>query len=105
VVAWDGDVGGTYLTTVDNVILGDVVMVSGMGGSPNDQQWQVFAAGDCGGTPLGVSEFHISCSDSEMNGPEDCGQPQGDGKDDDPALLNDWLLEGMAGDLVLDCTH
>ena len=39
-----------------------------------------------------------------MNGPEDCGQPQGNGKGDDPVLLNDWLFEGMSGDLTLDCT-
>jgi len=51
-----------------------------------------------GGTELGMSEFHVSCSDSEMNGTEDCGTRQGDGRDDDPALLNDWLLDGMAGE-------
>jgi hypothetical protein len=104
VVAYDGDVGGTLLDTVDNVVPGDVVTIDGMDGSPNDQQWAIYAADDCGGTQLGTSQFHISCSDSGMNGPEDCGQPQGDGKDDDAGLLNDWLLEGMSGDLTLDCT-
>jgi serine-aspartate repeat-containing protein C/D/E len=75
--------------------------VSGMGGSPNDQQWQLFAAGDCGGAALGelgVSQFHISCSDSSMNGPEDCGTAQGNGKNDDPNLVDGWLLEGIRGD-------
>ena len=31
-----------------------------------------------------------------MNGPEDCGKPEGDGKDK-TGTLNDWLFEGMAG--------
>jgi hypothetical protein len=104
VVAWDGAVGSTYLFTRDNVTAGDIVKATGLGGSPNDQQWQVFAKNDCGGTPLGVSEFHISCSDSDMNGVEDCGKKQGDGKSNAPALINDWLLDGIKGDLELDCT-
>lgn len=29
---------------------------------------------------------------------------QGNGKDDAPALVNDWLLEGMSGATTLDCT-
>jgi hypothetical protein len=41
-----------------------------------------------------------------MNGPEDCGTPQGNGKSDDSDKLNDWLLEGIVGEngLTLDCT-
>ena len=30
---------------------------------------------------IGKSRFHVSCSDDAMNGPEDCGTPQGNGKD------------------------
>ena len=75
-----------------------------MGGSPNDQEWEIFAAGDCNGTPLGESVFHISCSDDDMNGTEDCGKNEGDGKSDDQSKINDWLFEGMSGDLTLDCT-
>jgi hypothetical protein len=104
VMAYDGDVGDTLLDTIDGVQMGDVVTVQGMGGSPNDQQWAIYAAGDCGGTLLGVSQFHISCSDDDMNGPEDCGNAMGNGKGDDSKLVNDWLFEGMAGDLVLDCS-
>ena len=92
-VAYDGDVGGTVLATIDNVMTDDVVTVSGMGGSPKDQRWETFAAGDCDGTSLGVSVFHISCSDKDMNGVEDCGKNQGNGKSDDPLLINDWLLD------------
>jgi hypothetical protein len=106
VAAYHGDVGvGPVLLLKDNVAIGDVLTVSGMGGSPDDQQWQLFAAGDCFGTPLGTSEFHISCSDPSMNGVEDCARNQGDGKDDDPSLINDWLLEGIAGTAEsLTCT-
>ena len=32
------------------------------------------------GTVTGTSRFHLSCSDDKMNGPEDCGELQGDGK-------------------------
>ena len=67
----------------------------------NDVDWVItFANGD-----TAVSRFHRSCSDAQMNGPEDCGLPQGDGKDDDAGLANIWALEGMAGNgLALDCT-
>jgi len=33
-----------------------------------------------------------------MNGSEDCGKELGDGKNDDPGLINDWKLEGIKGD-------
>lgn len=55
------------------------------------------------GAVSGNSRFHVSCSDPEMNGPEDCGSAQGNGKDNKSGL-NDWIFEGMAGDLTLDCT-
>ncbi len=50
----------------------------------------------------GSSRFHVSCSDQEMNGPEDCGSSQGNGKDNQSGL-NLWIFEGMAGNLTLDC--
>jgi hypothetical protein len=53
---------------------------------------------------IGESKFHISCSDDNMNGVEDCEKPEGDGKSDDPGFVNDWLLEGMSGDQALVCT-
>ena len=42
-----------------------------------------------------------------MNGPEDCGTPQGDGKNEArPSAANVWLLDGLTTDkgFVLDCT-
>jgi hypothetical protein len=104
VVAYKGDVGGVVQKTEDNIQPGDVITVGGLGGYPWTQQWEIFAAGDCGGTSLGVSEFEIACHDSSMNGVEDCGKQEGDGKYDDPSLINDWLLEGMEGDESLTCT-
>ena len=42
---------------------------------------------------------------SWMDGPEDCGLPQGNGKDNGSSFLNDWILEGMVdASGVLDCT-
>ena len=83
---------------------GDIFDVDGMGGSPNDQVWEIRAANDCDGTLLGTSVFHTSCSDGNMNGVEDCGKNQGDGKSNDPTLINDWLLEAIRGDENLVCT-
>ena len=60
---------------------------------------------DISGPVSGESKFHVSCSDDDMNGPEDCGTAQGDGKSDDDDLLNLWIFEGMAGDGdALNCT-
>lgn len=56
------------------------------------------------GSVHGESKFHLSCSDDDMNGPEDCGKLQGNGKKGDSDLLNLWRLEGIAGDTVLDCS-
>jgi hypothetical protein len=46
---------------------------------------------------VGESKFHVSCSDPDMNGSEDCNTFQGNGKDDDSSLVNLWLLDGMTG--------
>ncbi|MGB7815915.1 MAG: SdrD B-like domain-containing protein, partial [Methylotenera sp.] len=71
----------------------------------NDVDW-VFQAN--GATY--ISRFHRSCSDPDMNGPEDCGKLQGNAKSTSTSLqglpvLNSWALEGMAGKgLELNCT-
>ncbi len=40
-----------------------------------------------------------------MNGIEDCGRDQGNGKDDSASLVNTWKLEGIKGSgTSLDCT-
>jgi hypothetical protein len=100
--AWKGAVGSTLLADVDNITVGDEVTVSGFAGSPNDVIWDVFEAGT--DFKIGESTFHLSCSDNNMNGPEDCGKRQGDGKDKS-GFINDWLLEGMVdAKNTLDCT-
>ena len=63
--------------------------------SPNDVQWVVYEAGTS--NLVGVSQFHRSCSDEDMNDPSDCGKAAGDGKGNDGGLLNDWLFAGLAG--------
>jgi hypothetical protein len=49
------------------------------------------------GAVNGTSVFHLSCSDSEMDGTDDCGKAEGDGKSNDPSLINQWSLDGMTG--------
>jgi hypothetical protein len=57
-----------------------------------DVVWEIF---DTGGTKRSESSFQLSCSDGDMNGLEDCGKAQHDGKSNGPGLINEWILEGV----------
>jgi hypothetical protein len=52
-----------------------------------------------------VSRFRLDCKDEDMNGPEDCGLPQGDWKKGWKTRgFDGWRLQGMQGNgLALDC--
>ncbi len=50
------------------------------------------------GAVNGSSRYHVSCSDQEMNGSEDCGNNEGNGKGNDSSLINTWLFDGMTGE-------
>ena len=83
---------------------GDNVAATGYvaANAKNDVDWLItFEDGT-----TGISRFHLSCSDKDMNGPEDCGKPQGDGKKNKSNCINDWVLEGMvdSAEGILDCT-
>ncbi|WDD96931.1 SdrD B-like domain-containing protein [Thalassomonas actiniarum] len=75
VVAHYGKLKDPVLARVDNIAPGDEVTISGFAGAKNDVEWEIFKAGSH--YRLGISSFHLSCSDENMNGPEDCGSPQG----------------------------
>lgn len=110
--AWKGAVGSTLLADIDNIVPDQAVTVNDYAGSPNDVYWEIFNAGT--NNKIGESTFHLSCSDEDMNGPEDCGKNQGNGKNkskdkkgkgkkchdngSDTALINDWILAGMVDD-------
>ncbi|WP_371375149.1 hypothetical protein [Thalassotalea aquiviva] len=49
------------------------------------------------GAVTGTSRFHKSCSDADMDGNNDCGTAQGNGKDNNSGLVNSFLLDGMTG--------
>ena len=101
VEAWKGSVGSTSLG-VQTVTPSGEISFSGFAGSPNDVFWEVKNGM---GTLLGESKFHLSCSDGDMNGPEDCGKAQGNGKDNDGSLINLWQLEGIVdAQGTLNCT-
>lgn len=115
VIAYKGDTSAPILANIAGILIGQTVVVSGYAGSPNDVIWEIFDASE---VKIGESTFHLSCSDKGMNGPEDCGMPQGDGKDgkcpkgfprgtDCSALfLNQWLLEGMVDSVgELTCSN
>ena len=83
---------------------GDAVTAAGYvaADARNDVDWLItFEDGT-----TGISRFHRSCSDEDMNGDEDCGKPQGDGKKNEDKYMNDWLLEGLVDSAggILDCT-
>lgn len=107
VTAYRGDVGAETLPAIisEEVInkqIRQVVTVSGYQPSTNDVIWDWVSV-----TDSGQSKFHLSCSDNEMNGPEDCGKAQGNGKsNEDDKYDNVWLLDGLETDkgFVLDCT-
>ena len=96
----------TGTTTVTNVTKGQVVTFSGLSGLGNDVYWYIEGTSGSGTSVSGSSKFHVSCSDDNMNGPEDCGSPQGNGKDDSSSNVNLWLFEGMAGSngIGFDCS-
>ena len=97
IVAHKGGTSTAVISTQCGITPGTVVTVTGMAGAPNDVVWEIFA--DNGGTPgtkIGASDFHISCSDVDMNGPEDCGKAEGDAKGLS-GFINTWIFKGMAG--------
>jgi hypothetical protein len=92
----------TQLLGTFPVAVGQDLTVTGYAGAPNDVIWEIFNA--AGSSLLGRSTFHLSCSDQNMNGPEDCNQRQGDGKDLS-GFINDWLFRGMSGSgQTISCT-
>ena len=101
VKVWDGAPGSTLLNTWDNVVPGTKKTASGFSG--DDSTWEIFNA--AGTTKLGESKFKLTCADHAMNGVEDCGKNEGDGKYDTPGLINTWILDGMVDDNeTLSCT-
>jgi hypothetical protein len=89
--AWKGAVGGVLLNQFDDVAPGDAITVSGLGSSP--PTFEIFNS--AGIVKLGESQFDLTCNDPSMNGLEDCGKNNGNGKYNLSNLNNDWLLEGM----------
>jgi hypothetical protein len=103
VKAWKGAPGTTLLAEVNPVTPGQMISVSGLVGAPNDVTWEVFLYNSA--VKLGESQFTITCSDRDMNGAEDCGKYEGNGKNNSANLINTWLLDGMVDrDEILDCT-
>ena len=99
-MVWDGADNVTMTTELGQVITdvdhGDVVVFEAPN-SDTGNDFEVLLSSDSGGA-IGTSIFHTSCSDDAMDGPEDCGTRQGNNKDDDSSLINDFLFGGMKGD-------
>ena len=94
-MVWDGPDGVNIVTeggeVFNNVQNGEVVTFS-TAGLGNDVELSL------SGSVNGQSEFHVSCSDDEMDGPEDCGSPQGNNKKNESGLINQFLFAGLTGE-------
>jgi hypothetical protein len=99
---WDGS-GTINIKSAANQIIngikkGDVVTLL----TPEELGNDVTVA--ISGAVTGESTFHVSCSDDDMDGPEDCGKRQGNGKKSSTGFINDWILAGMSGNnQAFDC--
>jgi hypothetical protein len=102
--AWNGNIGGSGVaqSNFGPINTGDIVTFTRSGTFPNDVYFEIFT--DAARTvKLGNSTFHLSCSDEDMNGSEDCGKAAGDGKAKS-GYINDWKFKGLAGSgRVLSC--
>jgi len=110
IVAHRGKLSDPVIADIDNVVPGAEVKISGFADGPKDVIWEIFIAGT--NTKIGESSFHLSCSDSEMKNPQDCGKPAGDGKNNDKCTggdgrcLNDWIFEGLVDkEGEINCTE
>jgi len=85
---------GLILQAPSTVNPGDRITLSTSGDKfkPNDQVINVVGAGGSG-----FSEFHMSCSDNDMNSPDDCGKLQGNGKGNDDGI-NFWLIASLVAE-------
>jgi hypothetical protein len=94
-MVWNGPNGVNVLTEggqlFENVQNGNQITFS-TAGLGNDVDLTL------SGAVNGTSTFHVSCSDDGMNGAEDCGSNQGNGKNDDSGLNNEFLLDAMIGE-------
>ena len=94
-----GKLDAPVIADIDNIAPGMSVKIPGYQAAGSDVIWELYAAGTL--NKIGESAFHLSCSDQEMNGPEDCGVPAGDGKSNDKcsegngSCLNLWQFEGL----------
>jgi len=94
-MVWDGPDGVDILTEAgqlfSNVQNGNKITfnTSGLG---NDVDLTL------SGAVNGSSVFHVSCSDQNMNGPEDCGSNQGSGKNNASGKITDFLLDAIIGE-------
>ncbi|NNF67373.1 MAG: hypothetical protein HKM98_07675 [Gammaproteobacteria bacterium] len=99
----EGNDDSPVLAELDEISSGEMISISGLEAADDDIIWEIFEAGT--ENKIGESRFKLNCDDEEMDGPEDCGLPQGNGKDNKSNYLNDWLLEGIRDDSgLLDCS-
>ena len=106
--AYNGSPSAALVATQTNIKPGDIITVTGFSGSVNDVYWEIFKANTNFADKLGVSAFHLSCSDENMNGSEDCDKYEGDLKVTSgyTGKINDWVFKGLAGDsAALNCMN
>ncbi|MBT8143619.1 MAG: hypothetical protein KJO55_02900 [Gammaproteobacteria bacterium] len=101
--AYNGKPDDPLVAEFDLVSPGETIEIPPMDNPPDDVIWEIFDI--VSGDRLGESKFRLACDDEEMNGPEDCGVLQGNGKDNKSELINAWQFSGLTDSSgLVDCT-
>jgi hypothetical protein len=91
---WDGPDGVNVPTDTSPINNGEQVKFDTTGIKKEKEKKHSFEV-TMSGSVSGQSVFDLC--EKEMDGPEDCGKRQGDGKHNEITYTNDWLFEGMTG--------
>lgn len=98
IVHSDKDTDSSPLHIYRTIEKGDILEVDGLADNKKNKKtvWEIYETGT--DHKLGESLFYLDCKDKEMNGPEDCGAPSGDGKKKDKKqpYINSWLFNGLS---------
>ncbi|BCG63942.1 MAG: hypothetical protein methR_P1692 [Methyloprofundus sp.] len=93
---WNG-ANGTTITTAAGQVFADVQTGNQITFTVNRDLYGNDYAVTLSGATTGSSEFHLSCSDDAMESPADCGSAQGNNKNNEAGLVNDFAFDGMSG--------
>lgn len=89
-----GRAGNPPFMTFEDIAPGKQIIIERL--AEDNPQDIVLELLDAAGNSIGNSMFHISCSEEDLNGPEDCGKTIGGGING--GGLKEWIFNGMSGE-------